>query len=275
MSVIDVTLGLGGHAAAFLAATAPDGRLIGIDADAQNLQQARERLASFAGRTTYFHANFAQLPSLGLPAANIVFADLGLSSAHVDDPSRGFSFRFDAPLDLRFDRSSGLTAAARIAAATEEELMTVMGEYGEFRGAYRMARAMLRRPPSTTAELRALVEEEFRWEAPKVLPQVFQALRVWVNDEMGALRTLLDAAPKLLQPGGRLAVLSYHSLEDRLVKHAFRLLSEHQRDAVTGKVSAVSAFQLVTKRPVRPSPEEVRQNPRARSALLRILQRLP
>ncbi len=272
-SVIDVTLGLGGHAGSFLQATSPDGRLIGLDADEENLRTARERLSPFEGRTRFLHANFAQLPSLGLPPTDILFADLGLSSPHVDDASRGFSFRFDGPLDLRFDRSKGATAAERIASASEDELLEVLKRYGEFPGVYRLTKHLLEHPPVTTTELKSLVEGAFRRDAPKVLPQVFQALRIWVNDEMGALDTLLRVGPTLLLPGGRMAVISYHSLEDRLVKHAFRALSEPERDPVTGKAVTSASFRLLTKRPIRPSDDEIRDNPRSRSALLRIIER--
>lgn len=273
MTVLDVTLGLGGHAECLLEAMNGQGRYIGLDADERNLAVARERLKRFGAAADLRHANFRDLPSLDLPPLDLLLADLGLSSPHIDDPERGFSFRFDGPLDMRFDAQAGEPASEKISEATEEELTNVLRTYGELPQARRLALTLKEAPPATTSALKAAVEKVCGWRAPRVLPQVFQALRIWVNDEMGALDILLENGPKLLQPGGRMAVISYHSLEDRPVKHAFRRLTTPERDPVTGKALGPAPFTLLTKKPVRPSPEEEAENPRSRSAVLRAIRR--
>lgn len=272
--VFDLTLGLGGHAAALIERLHGKGEFIGLDADTANLEIARENLANGMVPTRLLHENFTNVLALELGAFDVILADLGLNSLHVDDPSRGFSFRFDGPLDLRFDRTRGVTAAERIASASEDELTLIFQKYGELRYAGKLAGILLRQKPTTTQALRAAVEEWGKRRAPSLLPQVFQALRIWVNDELTALDNLLKAIPILLRPGGRAGIISFHSLEDRLVKHAFRLLAEPPRDELTGK-RGVAAFTLVTPRPIRPSEREIAANPRSRSALLRVLKRSP
>ena len=270
-SVLDVTVGLGGHAQAFLEAIGPSGHLIGLDADEENLRVAREQLR--APNVELMHANFRDLQLLSLPQQDIIFADLGLSSPHVDDPSRGFSFRGDAPLDLRFDRRKGVTAAQMLTRFNERQIAGILREYGELDRPAKLARIMGQAEPQTTGAMRACVEEMYGHRAPRVLPQVFQALRIAVNDELGALDIFLIEGPKLLKSGGHMAVISYHSLEDRKVKRAFRQLSTATQDALTGATKEAASFILCTKKPVTPSDEEVRKNPRSRSARLRILQR--
>lgn len=274
-SVLDCTLGLGGHARRFLEATAPGGTLVGIDADGENLAAARRSLAPFEGRTRLIHANFGDAATLGLPAADIVFADLGVSSPHFDDPARGMSFRAEGPLDMRFDRTGGRTAARRIADATEHELVFVLRTYGELTDVRRLIAGMKQRPPETTAELAALAREAYGWKAPQLLPQVFQALRMWVNDECAALERLLAALPALLSARGRAGIITFHSLEDRLVKHAFRSLCSVPKDPVTGKAQGAAAWESVPAKGIVPSASEVAENPRARSARLRVIRRLP
>lgn len=272
-TVLDVTLGLGGHAAAFLELIGERGTLIGIDADAQNLRSAQERLSKLPGTATCIHANFLQLPELDLPSVDILFADLGLSSPHVDDPERGFSFRTDAPLDLRYDRESGVDAAAYIAQSDERALARIFREYGELDRALLLAKKAKQRGAATTFALRQCAEEVYGFRAPSKLPQVFQALRIAVNHELDALTLLLETGPRLLKSGGRMGIITYHSLEDRPVKRAFRALCTPEKDEWTGAVSREADFVLLTRKPVLPGAEEQRRNPRSRSAKLRAIRR--
>lgn len=273
-TVLDVTLGLGGHARAFLERIGPSGSLTGIDADAENLTFAWEHLQEHAQRTTLHHANFRHLASLHLPQVDIVFADLGLSSPHIDDPHRGFTFREDAPLDLRFDRTHGLTAAEWLHRVTVREVARVLREYGELKSTSKLAASLKSREPHTTFDVVHAVEEAVGWRAPSVLPQVFQALRIAVNEEMDALDLLLTVAPGLLKPGGRFGVLSYHSLEDRRVKQVFRSLSTSVKDVTTGAVARQAPFALLMKKAVVPSSAELRSNQRSRSAKFRAIVRV-
>jgi 16S rRNA (cytosine1402-N4)-methyltransferase len=272
-SALDVTLGLGGHAEAILTATGPNGMLTGIDADGRNLASAKQRLSSFADRVHYIHANFRELPSLHLEPVDILLADVGLSSPHLDDPARGFSFRADGPLDMRFDTEHGRPASQLLADSTEDERTEIFRIYGELPRARTLARALEKAPVTRTQELVAVVQATYGWKAPAMMPQVFQALRIAVNDELNALQTLLTVGPILLKPGGRMAVISFHSLEDRLVKHVFRTLTTFERDEITGRRVGEPPFALLTRKPVRPSEAEVGVNPRARSALLRAVVR--
>ncbi len=274
-SVLDVTLGLAGHASTFLALTSPSGTLVGLDADTKNLAVARERLAPFGDRVRLLHANFAELPTLGLEPVDVLFADLGLSSPHIDHPERGFTFRADGPLDLRFDQTSGLPVSEMLARAEEHTLVMVFRQYGELKDIRRLIASIRTKHPTTTKEMVACAEEAYGWKAPKFLPQVFQALRMWVNDELGALDTLLRVGPTLLKAGGRMAVISYHSLEDRPVKQMFKTLTTPEKDPITGRVSKEAPYELVTAKPIRPSEAEIQNNQRARSALLRIIRRTP
>lgn len=272
--VLDCTLGLGGHAAGFLKAIGPDGILYGIDADRRNLDDARALLAPFGDRVRLLHANFGDIAVLGLPLADLVFADLGVSSPHFDDPERGMSFRSDGPLDLRFDRESGMSAADRLAGATEHELVYMLRAYGEVRDVRKLIALIRAQPPVTTKQLVAQVEEAYGWKAPKLLPQIFQALRIWVNDEVGALERLLAHLPSMVKPGGRVGIITYHSLEDRPVKHAFRSFATPVKDPVTGRSSAPAHWEVPDPKGIIPSEDEIARNPRARSARLRILRRL-
>ncbi len=268
--ILDVTLGQGGHAAALLKAAMPGGSLVGLDADSDNLRLAQEHL-SFAGDDAMLlHANFGVLGELNLGMFDVIFADLGLSSMHVDNPERGFSFRFDGPLDLRFDRTRGKTAADLIHGNDEQHLAQIFRTYGElYMQAKKLGHMLAGTTVHTTTGLRMLVEEGFGFRAKNILPQVFQALRIAVNDELHVLEHLLAVAPQMLKEKGRMGIISFHSLEDRLVKHTFRSLAEHQKDPITGKISQRSPFQILTPKAMVPSTEEVARNPRARSAKFR------
>lgn len=271
---VDATLGLGGHAKAIGEILGPSGRLIGLDADSSNLALARSALAHLPCAVELHHCNFRAIDTLSLPPIDMLFADVGLSSAHVDDASRGFSFRFDAPLDLRFDRSGGKTAAALIAESDVEDLKQIFWKYGEMKQVGKLATIIKERTILTTFDLKNAVEIAYGWKSKQFLPQVFQALRIAVNDEIAALEHLLGVGPSLLAVNGRMGVLSFHSLEDRPVKHAFRALTTPLKDPVTGKVSVEAPFALLTPKAIVPTPEEIAQNPRARSVKFRAIQRL-
>ncbi len=276
--VLDVTLGLGGHAEAFLEAIAPGGHYTGLDADTENLSFATKRLKRFGDRVKLLHTNFSELPHLGLKPVDIVFADLGLSSPHLDDGKRGFSFRSDAPLDLRFDRTSGKTGTDFLRTGSVHEIATALRDYGEIERPGPLARALseaFAAGAATTTDVRSIVEKTYGYKAPSLLPQVFQAIRIEVNDEIGALKTLLSQIPILLKPGGRAGIISYHSLEDRLVKDAFRSLCVTDKDPVTGADLRPADFEILTKKPVTPDEKEIARNPRSRSAKFRILRKQP
>lgn len=275
--LIDCTLGAGGHAAAIMEKTGPNGQLIGLDADTDNLATARERLARYGDRVRLIHTNFRHAGELHLPSADIILADLGLSSMHVDEAERGFSFREEGPLDLRFDRSTGKTGAELLNHAREEELIRLFGKLGELPSAPKLAstvyKAARKHALSTTQDLARITQDVYGYRAPGFLPQVFQAVRMAVNDELGALESLLRAAKGLLKPGGRLGIITFHSLEDRLVKDTFREWSTAERDPVTGQDAASAPFDLLTRKPVMPDEAEVEQNPRSRSAKFRAVRR--
>ncbi len=279
--ILDVTLGLGGHAEAFLSKVPPNGTLIGLDADATNLSVATERLKHFGDRFLPVRANFRELPDC-LPADqrsfDVILADLGLSSPHLDDTARGFSFHGNAPLDMRFDQTRGMTAADLLNRSTKEELTFIFQEYGELPKTHRFVTAILAArdatPFETSSDLNILIDALYGHEAKFVYAQIYQALRIAVNDELGALKSLLEAASALLAPGGRLGVISYHSLEDRLVKHMFRALTTPQKDPTTGTISAEAKFVLLNKKMIVPESKEIEDNPRARSAKFRAIQKL-
>ncbi len=282
-TVLDCTLGLGGHATTFLNVTAPDGLLIGLDADSVNLTEARKRLQPYGSRLETHCMNFRDALTVLTHPVDIVFADLGLSSPHLDDPERGFTFRTNAPLDMRYDRSTGESAAELLLSSSVEQITKVLREFGEIQRSHQLAKELHLHFHSDTRSLSdwktddvvQCVEKVFTYRAPKVLPQVFQALRIAVNDELGAVTSLLDTLPRLLNPGGRVGIISYHSLEDRLVKHAFRTLSTPEIDERTGQVSTAASWELVTRKAVTPSAQELEGNPRSRSAKFRVLRRVP
>lgn len=271
--ICDATLGLAGHAQALLSKALPGGNLIGLDADTVNLEEAERRLDACRASVQLHHANFRDLSSILSSPVDILFADLGVSSPHFDDPERGFSFRNDGPLDLRFDRTSGMPASAWIAQADQEEIARALRDGGELRSAWGIAESIIRKKPTTTKQLQECIEEALGWRAASAMAQIFQALRIAVNDEMQALKSLLAAGPRLLRSGGCFGVISYHSLEDRLVKQAFRALITVQKDPQTGQDIETAMYRLLTKKAVTPSEEEISRNPRARSAKLRVIQK--
>lgn len=268
--ILDCTVGLGGHSLALLEKAGPEGSLVALDADAENLSQAEKYLSSYSNQCTFLHTNFARLSELDLGMFDIILADLGISSPHIDDPEKGFSFREDGPLDMRFDRTAGVTAAELIAQSSEEELANILYQYGEIRQSRKLSSALKEALPKTTFAAKDVVNSV----AGSLLPLTFQALRIAVNDELGALRTLLDTAPVMLNSGGCFGVISFHSLEDRLVKEEFRRLSTPNVDDVTGAPLEEAKYTLRTKGAVKATEEEVEQNPRARSARLRVIEKV-
>jgi len=274
---VDCTLGAGGHSAALLQRLGPGGHLVGLDVDPQAIAAARARLAPLAAannvKLDIIQANFTRLEEipflrgLNAPQPHAILADLGASSMQFDTPERGFSFRFDQPLDMRMDPASPLTAADILREYSEEHLADVLFQLGEEHRARRIARAIVEqrqaRPLLTTGQLEGLVRRVLRVRGHRRLhpaTKTFQALRLEVNHELESLSALLAAAPELLAPGGTLAIITFHSLEDRLVKHRYKAL------AATGR------FHLTVKF-VRPGAEELRTNPRSRSAKLRVLRK--
>ena len=290
--VVDGTLGDGGHAEAILERTAPGGRLVGLDRDADSLRIAGERLARFGARVSLAHASFrdlaAVLAAAGAPRVDGVLLDLGVSSRQLDEPARGFRFGVATaqatPLDMRMDPSRGESASDLLARASEEELAGWFREYGELPGAGRLAREIVRRraelPLRTTADLLEAIRAARIGGGRKHNPATlaFQALRIAVNDELGALETGLGAAIDALRPGGRLCVIAYHSLEDRIAKQRF---AREERPCVCPPSAPVctcgkrARLVRATRKAVRPSDLEVRNNPRARSARLRAAEKLP
>lgn len=286
---VDCTLGLGGHAEALLAAH-PTLRLIGIDRDPVAHEKARRRLAAFGERVTFLEGEFGDVDELlrsqGIERVAGVLADLGVSSMQLDTPDRGFSFRFDGPLDMRMGRSGpgsrGQTAADIVNRYREADLVQIFSEYGEERQARRVARAIVaarqEAPIETTSQLRAIVHQAKRQYGKRRIDpatQVFQALRIEVNRELASLKHLMEKVAELLDRDGRLVVISYQSLEDRIVKNTLRDLARGEIDEVTGRPhSETRLLEVLTRKPVRPTEAEVALNPRARSARLRAARRL-
>ncbi|MBI3447338.1 MAG: 16S rRNA (cytosine(1402)-N(4))-methyltransferase RsmH [Acidobacteria bacterium] len=284
---VDTTVGLGGHAEAILAAF-PKNRLIGIDRDASALEACAERLRPFGDRVELVHSDHRRLPEIlaerGSPGVLGILADLGISSLQIGVPERGFSFQLDGPLDMRMDRSQTLTAARLIAATGEEELARIIFEYGDERKSRRIARAIVRErdsgPIETTAHLAAIVARAAggggRWQRIHPATRVFQALRIAVNDELAGLDAFVDATATALREGGRLAVISFHSLEDRAIKQRLRWLAFRcacGRSVHPCRCGQPNLFTLLNRKPLRPSEDEVRANPRCRSARMRAAER--
>jgi 16S rRNA (cytosine1402-N4)-methyltransferase len=269
--IVDGTVGFGGHAAALLTHAA-DSRLLGLDRDAETLAYAARRLAPFGTRCVLRHADFRRLDAearaCGAAPAHAVLLDLGLSSFQLERSGRGFSFQADEGLDMRFDQRQPLTATEIIMRAPEPELARIFHEYGEEPAARRIARRLVearsRTPIRTTRQLADLVASAIppHRRPRRIHPatRTFQALRIAVNDELGSLEAALPRGAELLAPGGRFGVIAFHSLEDRLVKGAFRRLSG-------------SGWRALTRKPLRPGADEVHSNPRARSARFRVLER--
>jgi len=283
--IVDGTVGAGGHAAAILERSAPDGRLLGLDVDPAALALARLRLAPYGRRVTLVQANYEQLhhvaPAHGFAAVHGILLDLGLSSHQLADPARGFSFQTDGPLDMRFDPQGGRTAGDLVNRASLAELTRIIAVYGEEPQARRVAAAIVaHRPLHTTGELAQVVSQAIggrRGRRIHPATRTFQALRIAVNDELGCLERGLCAARDLLAPGGRLVVIAFHSLEDRLVKHFFQ---REARDCLCPAGWPIctcghqASLVVLTRKPVRPTPAEVEYNPRSRSARLRAARKL-
>jgi 16S rRNA (cytosine1402-N4)-methyltransferase len=269
---VDCTVGLGGHARALLESGAT--RLIGLDRDADALVRARDTLAPWADRVELVHADYRGLDDVldvrHIAAVDGALADLGVSSMQFDEPGRGFSFQRDEPLDMRMDRTTGDTASALIARVREEELADAIFAYGEERFSRRIARAIVaarqEAPVETTGRLASIVRRAIpRRGFSRIDPatRTFQALRIWVNRELDGLDRFVAAAARRLRAGARLAVITFHSLEDRIVKHTLRALEQ-----------SGAGIRVLTKKPIVPQDEEIRVNPRARSAKLRAAERI-
>ena len=270
---VDCTVGLGGHARALVAAGAT--RLVGLDRDPDALAEARVTLAPWAERVELVHADYRDLDRVldqsGIQLIDGALADLGVSSLQFDAPGRGFSFQRDEPLDMRMDRTAGDTAADLVARASEREIADAIYAYGEERFSRRIARALVEarriEPIQTTGRLATIVRRALpRRGHMRIDPatRTFQALRIWVNRELEGLDRFLEAAVRRLKTGARLVVITFHSLEDRIVKHTLRALAEGEHARV----------RVLTRKPIVPADEEVQRNPRARSAKLRAAERV-
>lgn len=281
----DGTLGGAGHAAAVLAASSPTGRLWACDRDGVALEAATQRLAEFAGRFELRRGNYAEL-SEWIPAGSCdgVLLDLGVSSPQLDVAERGFSFQNDGPLDMRMDTRQPVTAATLLNTESAEEIARIFWEYGDERDSRRFARAIVHdretRPFTTTRQLAELIERLSPRGGRKAHPatRVFQALRIAVNDEIGSLERGLDGALKILKPGGRLAVITFHSLEDRVVKLFGRARARDYTFAGTDvpelRAPCAPEIKLISRKAIMPSEAELAENPRSRSAQLRVMEKL-
>ncbi len=263
-TVMDGTLGLGGHAALILDATAPNGQLIGVERDARNLATATDNLAKYGERVIPIHDSYANISAHNVPPLDGALLDLGFSSVHVDDASRGFSFMHDGPLDMRYDQGQELTAEAIINSWSRDDLARIFRVYGEERYATGIAKAITearkKERISTTGQLATLISS-LAGRRGKIHPatKVFQALRITVNDELGELERGLSAITTALKSGGQFAIITFHSLEDRVVKNFIKASTE---------------LTATTKKPIIAGYEELRTNPRARSAKLRVASKL-
>ena len=281
---IDCTVGEGGHASAVVRAAMPGGRLLGIDLDPQALERSRHRLQPFEGTYTLVKGTYSSVAGLahahGFPEADGILLDLGLSSLQLEGPGRGFSFRREELLDMRYDPEATLTAAHVVNTYPLEKLVRVISSYGEEPRARSIARAIIqRRPLRMTLELANLVAEVRGGRRGRIHPatRIFQALRIEVNSELDNLKPGIQQAISTLRPGGILVVISYHSLEDRIVKETF---SREARGCICPPTAPVCicghtpSLKVISRKVVRPTPEEVRANPRSRSARMRVAQRL-
>jgi 16S rRNA (cytosine1402-N4)-methyltransferase len=268
---VDATLGGGGHASEMLRRSAPDGVVIGMEWDAEALSEAKNVLMPFGDRIQIFRENFIHLPDfMKANSVDGILLDLGLSSIQIEKEKRGFSFKGEGPLDMRMDQRIDQTAANLINHLSSEELEYILLHYGEESWAKKIARGIVqereREPIETTQALRKIIHRSIprRFHSRRIDPatRTFQALRIKVNDELENLRKMLGTGWKVLKKGGRMCIISFHSLEDRMVKETFRTLAKE------------GAMRVLTKKPVRPSEEELRRNPRSRSAKLRCAERI-
>lgn len=281
---VDGTVGAGGHAKGILEISAPDGRLLGLDLDPNALNLAQQSLKEFKDRVILKRASYVSLPEqldcIGWSSVDGILLDLGVSSMQLDTPNRGFSFRTDASLDMRFDPNGLVTAADLVNGLPERELADIIYRYGEESQSRQIARAIVKgRPILTTAELVEVITGVAGLKHGKIHPatRTFQALRIATNDELKSIRSVLPEAINLLKPGGRLAVISFHSLEDRIVKNYFRQESQDclcppKQPVCTCRHTAT--IREISRRPIRPEKEEITNNPRSRSARLRVVEKL-
>lgn len=281
---LDGTVGGGGHAAAILEASAPDGRLLGLDRDPEAVRRTAERLQRYGNRAKLVHASFTKVREVAeqeefAPLDGVLF-DLGFSSWQIENASRGFAFSLDGPLDMRFDRTGGFTAADLVNDLSEHELADLLYRYGEESRSRQIARAIARaRPLTTTQELAEVVSQAIGRGRDGIHPatRTFQALRIAVNRELEAIETGLPEAVRSLRSGGRVAVISFHSLEDRIVKHYFQ---REERDCICPPEYPVcrcnhqQSLRIVNRKPITPSDAEIEANPRSRSAKLRVAERI-
>jgi len=281
---VDCTVGAGGHARGILEASQPDGVLLGLDVDPVALELAQKRLEPFSGRVFLVRASFttlrAQLDRMGWETVNGILIDLGVSSMQLDTPDRGFSFQLEAELDMRFDPGAPVRAMDLVNNMQEIELAELIYKYGEERRSRQIARAIVReRPIKTTLDLARVVADACGGRRGRRHPatRTFQALRIVVNQELAALEEVLPQAVESLEAGGRLAVIAYHSLEDRIAKQYFR---QESLDCICPPQQPVctcghkAAIKELTRRPLRPTESEIRSNPRSRSARLRVVEKL-
>jgi 16S rRNA (cytosine1402-N4)-methyltransferase len=277
---IDATFGRGGHSRLILSRLSPKGRLIGVDKDPEAVAQA-QLLAQADPRFSIRHAGFAQLGDLGVGQVDGLLMDIGVSSPQIDDPARGFSFRQDGPLDMRMDPTRGQPVSEWLATAAVADIAEVIREHGEERFAQQIAKAIDRRrqergPVRTTHELAEIVAGAVKTREPGKDPatRTFQAFRIFINAELEELQQALDAALQVLRPGGVLVVISFHSLEDRMVK---QFIAKHSREVFDRRApfAPAQAMPLKALGRVMPSAAEVQANPRARSAVMRVAQRMP
>lgn len=282
--IIDGTVGAAGHAVGILETSDPDGSLLGLDRDPAALELARKRLSEYGSRVHLEQGSFAEMgshaKSIGWESVNGILLDLGLSSLQLSDPQRGFSFQHEGPLDMRFDPSQPRTASDLVNGLHEESLAELIREFGEEPKAGRIARAIVKaRPIEHTHELAGLVERVVGRRKRRIHPatRTFQALRIAVNDELNVLDFGLAQAVQILAPEGKLAVISFHSLEDRIVKRFFREASSECNCPPEQPICTCDShpsLKVLTRKPIRPSEPEIDQNPRARSARLRVAMKL-
>ena len=281
---VDGTLGAGGHARGILEACAPDGQLLGLDVDPQALALARKNLAPYEGRIHLAQASYTtitkQLADLQWDSVDGILFDLGASSMQFDNAERGFSFMHDGPLDMRFGPQALMSAEQIVNGYDEKELAELIFRYGEDRDSRKIAKAIvINRPLRTTRELVAVIERASPRRGDRVHPatQTFQALRIAVNNELASVQEMLPQAVAGLKSGGRCAVISFHSLEDRIVKDFFREQSKELVNPLYERIYEVerkAVVKLINKKPILPSEEEIKENPRARSAKLRVVEKI-
>lgn len=286
---VDATVGGGGHSMAIVPCLLPGGRLLGLDRDGAAVQAAKERLASFGEAVEIIEGDFRDLDVIlaarGIGGVDGLLLDLGVSSYQLDTPERGFSYQHEAPLDMRMGRDGNLTAATLVNTWSEERLAQIIWEYGEERWARRIAARIVdareKKPILTTTQLVEIIKEAIPARARRSghhpAKRTFQALRIAINGELDALKTVLAKLEQILNPGGRVGVISFHSLEDRIVKNAFRLLSGRcicPPDLPVCICGRRRVLEAITHKPVTPSTAEIAANPRARSAKLRVARRV-